>query len=296
MKKIKGIYTAIVTPFDKNQCIDWKSFEVLVERQIKAGVDGIVFIGTTGESPTIVHEEMKEIFRWSVKQVNKRAIVVHNVGSYSTQKSLECAEMAAETGADLLMAVNPYYNKPNQEGLFQHFSAIANHVAVPLMLYNIQGRTSVNLETPTLLRLAQNPNIVAVKEASANLDQQLDVIHKMPPDFSVMSGDDGNILPFIASGGDGVVSVVANVIPKTFARLTHLLLDGKIEEARPLFYEVLNLIRLMFCDTSPIPVKEMMALLGYCEPTPRLPLVRLSSEKQALLKASIKLVNDLENE
>lgn len=296
MKKISGTHTAIITPFDKNQRIDWKSFEILVERQIKAGIDGIVFVGTTGESPTLSHEEHTEVLKWSVKQVNKRVFVTHNIGSYNTQKSLECAEVAAAAGADLLMAVNPYYNKPNQEGLFQHFSAIANHTPLSLMVYNIKGRTSVNIETPTLMRLAQNPKIVAVKEASADLAQQLDVIHVAPKDFAVMSGDDGNILPFIASGGDGIVSVVANVIPRYFTRLTHLLLDGKIAEARPKFYKVLALIKIMFCDTSPIPVKEMMALLGYCEPALRLPLTPLSPDKLNQLKSFIALVNELENE
>ena len=296
MKKITGAHTAIITPFDKNQCIDWKKFEALVERQIKAGIDGLVFVGTTGESPTLSHEEHVELLKWSVKQVNKRVLVTHNIGSYNTRQSLACAEAAAEAGADLLMAVNPYYNKPNQEGLFQHYSAIANHTSLPLMVYNIKGRTCVNIETATLMRLAQNPKIVAVKEASADLAQQLDVIHVAPKNFSVLSGDDGNLLPFIASGGDGIVSVLANVIPRYFSKLVHLLLEGKIVEARPQFYKILDLIKIMFCDTSPIPVKAMMGLLGYCDPAVRLPLTCLSSDKLMQLKTFIPLVHELENE
>ena len=195
------------------------------------------------------------------------------------------------------MAVNPYYNKPNQEGLFQHFKTIAESTSLPLMVYNIKGRTAVNIETETLLKLSDIENIKMIKEASGDLDQQTDVISKMPSDFSVLSGDDPNTLAFIALGGDGVVSVASNIIPKTMRTYIHFCLNENFEEARKIFYTIYPLLKtLMTIDTNPLGIKELMAQMGYCEPVFRLPLVRLSEEKQTEIKKLIETVKSLENE
>jgi len=286
MPKFTGTYTAIITPFTADNAIDWAAFEQLVEAQIAGGVEGIVFVGTTGESPTLTHAEHKEIIAWATKTVAGRVQVIVGTGSNSTAESIAFATVAAEAGTDAQLVVNPYYNKPRQEGLYQHFTAIADATDVPVILYNIAGRTGVNIETDTLLRLVSHKNIVGVKEASGDICQMMDVLDRVPDDFAVLVGDDGLILPFIAAGGHGVVSVISNALPRETSDLVRQLLTGDIVGARTAFYALRPLMQACFAETNPIPIKELMAQQGCCQPSLRLPLTRASEATQTLLKKS----------
>lgn len=295
MTLYKGVYTAIITPFTSDNKIDWGAYSNLIERQISANVDGIVFIGTTGESPTLSHREHEEILTKSVKLVNKRTKVIHSIGSNNTNECLEFLNISQKAGADVVMAVNPYYNKPNQEGLYKHFKTIADNSEIPLMLYNIKGRTSVNIETETLLKLFEHPKIKLVKEASGDLSQQTDVIYGVPNDITVLSGDDPNTLAFIALGGHGVVSVTSNIIPKTMKKYIDYCLEDNLVEARKLFAKIYPLMKkIMGLDTNPLPIKELVSMLGYCKPIYRLPLTRMSDKKIEIVKKYIPLVKELE--
>ena len=219
-KLFTGVYTAIVTPFNEDGSVDWKGFEELIERQITGGVAGIVPCGTTGESPTLSHKEHGEVIEKTVQVVGGRCQVVAGTGSNSTQEAIALTAHAQEVGADGSLQVNPYYNKPTQEGLFQHFTKIAEAVDIPIMLYNIKGRTGVNVETDTLLRILDlAPNIVSVKEASGDIQQIKDVVSKTDDSFSVLSGDDNITYNLIEAGGDGVVSVASNVYPEEIVEL-----------------------------------------------------------------------------
>ena len=231
-KLFRGTYTAVITPFTASNQIDWVAFEKIVEQQIAAGITGLVFVGTTGESPTLSHNEHREILRWSVSTVHGRCQVIHGTGSNNTRESIELASVAAEAGADGHLVINPYYNKPTQEGLFRHFTAVADATELPVILYNIQGRTATNLATDTLLRLAEHPHIVGVKEASGDMQQIMDVIRRTPDDFSVLSGDDALTYPIMACGGDGLVSVVSNCLPRRTAEMVDGCLSGNWAEAR----------------------------------------------------------------
>ncbi len=295
MSKLRGIHTAIITPFQNDGSIDWAAFEILVGRQIEAGIDGIVFLGTTGESPTLTHKEHAEVLKWGTEKVNGRCTVILSIGSNSTAESIDFAKIANETKADYVMAVNPYYNKPNQEGLYQHFCAIADLSDLPVMLYNIKGRSAVNIETDTLLRLAKHPNITAVKEASGDLSQQIDVIRKVPDDFSVLIGDDPNVLPFMALGGDGLVSVTSNAVPKTLTKLVHTCMEGDYVAGRKMFFEIYGLMNsMMTVDVNPLGIKELMVQLGLAKPVFRLPMLRLSEEKQKEVAKWVEVVKGWE--
>ena len=294
MKQFRGTYTAIITPFDTKGNIDWKAFEVLVEKQIEAKVEGIVFVGTTGESPTLTEEEHYEILKWSVKVVHGRCQVIHGTGSNSTKEAIEYAKVAAAAKADGQLVVNPYYNKPTQQGLFEHFTAIADATKVPVILYNIKGRTGVNLETPTLLKLMKHKNIVAMKEASGDIEQMMDVITQAPKDFSVLVGDDTLILPFMSLGGDGVISVASNVIPKTVKQVIDTLLAGDFEKGAELFYKIRPIMKTVFIETNPIPAKEMAALLKLCKPDLRLPMTRASETSMKKIAEMVELIKRVE--
>lgn len=260
-KAFVGTHTAIITPFGKDGSIDWKAFNFLIEKQINAGVDGIVFVGTTGESPTLTHKEHNEILHKSVELVNGRCAVIHGTGSNATQESLDFAKIAAKAGADAQLVVNPYYNKPTQAGLKAHFEAVADSTDLPVILYNIQGRSAINLETETLLELAEHENIVAVKEASGNFEQITEINRFAPSDFTVLSGDDGLILSFMAAGGDGLVSVISNALPATTAHLINLCLANKYEAARELYFLIYDLLQDVGSETNPIPIKALVNLL-----------------------------------
>ncbi|TGM60832.1 4-hydroxy-tetrahydrodipicolinate synthase [Leptospira adleri] len=274
----QGVYTAIITPF-KNGKIDYDSYFKLLEKQIKAGVNGVVPCGTTGESPTLSHAEHAELIRETVKAVKNRIQVVAGTGSNSTQEAIELTEAACKDGVDGILSVNPYYNKPTQEGLFQHFKAIAEHSSVPVMLYNIPGRTSVNLLPETVLRLSEVKHIRSMKEATGDLGQMSKLISLVGHKMTVLSGDDNITLPLLAIGGVGVVSVVSNLFPKALVQLVENFHAGKIAEARKIHYDFIEVFALAFMETNPIPIKAAMSWFGHCSSEIRLPMTPLTQNE-----------------
>lgn len=294
-KAFKGTYTAIITPFTADSKIDWSAFQKLIDYQIAAGVDGIVFVGTTGESPTLTHQEHNEILYRSVEMVDGRCSVIHGTGSNATFESLDFAKIASDSGADAQLVVNPYYNKPTQKGLLAHFSAIADQTALPVILYNIQGRSAVNLQTDTLLELAEHPNIVAVKEASGDFSQITEVIRYAPSNFSVLSGDDAGILSFMAAGGDGLVSVVSNVLPAASSHLIELCLANRYDAARELYYLLYDLLQDLSAETNPIPIKAMASMVfDYIHPSMRLPMTAPSDALAERLSSHVDAIREIE--
>ncbi len=280
----KGAITALITPFNDDGTIDFDSFNTLVEDQITNGISGLLPVGTTGESPTLSHEENLKVVEQAIRISNGRVPVIAGTGSNSTKEAIEMTKIAKQMGADASLQVVPYYNKPTQEGIYRHFIAIADSCDIPIIVYNIKGRSGVNVETETLLRLAQHKNIVGVKEASGDLAQMMDVIANKPEGFCVLVGDDNIIFPFMALGGDGVISVISNILPGETQKLIDLTNEGKLEEARKLHYKLLPLCKGMFLETSPIPVKSAMSLLGRCKEVYRLPLCEPLDETRNRLK------------
>jgi 4-hydroxy-tetrahydrodipicolinate synthase len=284
----QGSFVAMVTPF-RNGKVDEAKLKELVEFHITNGTDGLIPCGTTGESPTLSHDEHHRVVELVIEAARGRIRVVAGTGSYSTSDAIEMTRHAERAGAGGALVVNPYYNKPTQEGLYRHFRAVAESVAIPILVYNIQGRTAINVETDTMARLARDvKNIVGVKEASGSLDQMSQVIAACGPDFSVLSGDDNITLPLLAIGGSGVVSVIANIVPRETAELVHAALDGDWKRARDLHYRLFPLARAAFLETNPIPIKEAMALAGMLEPEFRLPMCRMSDANREKLRAILK--------
>jgi 4-hydroxy-tetrahydrodipicolinate synthase len=284
----QGSFVAMVTPF-RNGKVDEAKLKELVEFHITNGTDGLIPCGTTGESPTLSHDEHHRVVELVIEAARGRIRVVAGTGSYSTSDAIEMTRHAERAGAAGALVVNPYYNKPTQEGLYRHFRAVAESVSIPILVYNIQGRTAINVETDTIARLARDvKNIVGVKEASGSLDQMSQVIAACGPDFSVLSGDDNITLPLLAIGGSGVVSVIANIVPRETAELVHAALDGDWKRARDLHYRLFPLARAAFLETNPIPIKEAMALAGMLEPEFRLPMCRMSDANREKLRAILK--------
>ena len=284
----QGSFVAMVTPF-RNGKVDEAKLKELVEFHITNGTDGLIPCGTTGESPTLSHDEHHRVVELVIEAARGRIRVVAGTGSYSTSDAIEMTRHAERAGAAGALVVNPYYNKPTQEGLYRHFRAVAESVAIPILVYNIQGRTAINVETDTMARLARDvKNIAGVKEASGSLDQMSQVIAACGPDFSVLSGDDNITLPLLAIGGSGVVSVIANIVPRETAELVHAALDGDWKRARDLHYRLFPLARAAFLETNPIPIKEAMALAGMLEPEFRLPMCRMSDANREKLRAILK--------
>jgi 4-hydroxy-tetrahydrodipicolinate synthase len=278
----------MVTPF-RNGKVDEAKLKELVEFHIANGTDGLIPCGTTGEAPSLSHDEHHKVVELVVEAARGRIKVVPGTGSYSTSDAIEMTKHAERAGAAGALVVNPYYNKPTQEGLYRHFRAVAESVAIPILVYNIQSRTAVNVETATLARLVRDvKNIVGVKEASGSLDQMSQVIAACGPDFSVLSGDDNITLPLLAIGGSGVVSVIANIVPRETADLVHAALEGDWKRARDLHYRLFPLARAAFLETNPIPIKEMMAMAGMLEPEFRLPMCRMSDANREKLRDIIK--------
>lgn len=272
----KGVFPAIVTPFKSNGEVDEQALKELIDFQIENKVDGIVPCGTTGESPTLSHEEHDRVIELTIKHVNKRVKVIAGTGSNSTGEAIRLTKHAKEAGTDAVLLVNPYYNKPTQKGLYLHFKAIADAVDIPIVIYNIKGRTAVNVETTTLVKLMNDcKNIIAVKEASGDLNQIKEVIEKRKEGFSVLSGDDNITLDLIESGGDGVISVAANIVPGKMAEMVHAALDGNLEKAREVEKELSELFRVEFIETNPIPIKTALAMMGRCKEVLRLPMCTL---------------------
>ncbi len=269
---ISGVMTALVTPFKSGGTIDFEALDKLVDFQIENGVDVLVPMGTTGESPTVSHEENMDVVEAVIRRSDGRLPIIAGTGSNSTDEAIRMTKIAKSQGADYSLQVNPYYNKPTQEGLYRHFSTIADTVDIPLVVYNIAGRTGVNIETPTLMRLASHPNIVAVKEASGNLGQMMDVIKTKPKDFVVLSGDDNMAVPLTLMGGAGVVSVASNIVPRYMSEMIGAARKGNVEKAKTMHYELLPLFKAMFMETNPLPIKECLAQMGMMEAIWRLPL------------------------
>jgi 4-hydroxy-tetrahydrodipicolinate synthase len=286
-RTFQGSLVAMVTPFHEGR-VDEGKLRDLVEFHVANGTDGLVPCGTTGESPTLTHEEHKRVVEIVIEQAQGRIPVVAGTGSNSTAEAIELTRHAAAAGAAGALLVSPYYNKPTQQGLFEHFRAIAQAAPdLPLIVYNIQGRTAVNVETETLARLAQIPNIVGVKEASGSLDQMTAVILACGPDFTVLSGDDNLTLPLMAVGGRGVISVVGNFLPREVAEVTHAALEGDWKQARELHLKLFPICKAMFIETNPIPVKEAMAMLGMLRAEWRLPMCPMSPANREKLRHAL---------
>ncbi len=284
----QGSFVAMVTPF-RNGKVDEAKLRELVEFHIAHGTDGLIPCGTTGESPGLTHDEHRRVVEVVIEAARGRIRVVAGTGSNSTAEAIELTKHAERAGAAGALVVNPYYNKPTQEGLYRHFRAVAESVAIPILVYNIQSRTAVNVETDTLARLVRDvASVAGVKEASGSLDQMSQVIAACGPDFSVLSGDDNITLPLLVIGGSGVVSVIANIVPRETADLVHAALDGDWKRARDLHYRLFPLARAAFLETNPIPIKEAMAMAGMLEPEFRLPMCRMSDANREKLRAILK--------
>jgi 4-hydroxy-tetrahydrodipicolinate synthase len=284
----EGALVALVTPF-KNGKVEEKKLKELIEFQIKNGSSGIVPCGTTGESATLSTAEHERVIEITIAKVNKRVPVIAGTGSNSTEEAINLTKHAAASGATASLQVAPYYNRPTQKGLYEHFKAIAQAVDIPIVLYNIASRTGVNIEPETIARLAGDcKNIVGVKEASGNLEQMARIKALCPDGFDLISGDDGLTLPVLSIGGTGVISVVANIVPKDVANLVKEFRKGNIAKAQSIYFKLLPLVKAMFIETNPIPVKTAMGMLGICEPDLRLPMTAMLPENAEKLKKALK--------
>jgi len=281
---LRGCGTALVTPFQHDGSVDVEALRRLVRFQLQEGIHFLVPCGTTGETPTLEHGEYLDVIRGVLDGVKGRVPVIAGVTGNSTAKVVQMAQEVTTLGVQGILSAAPYYNKPTQEGIFRHFEAIAEAVDLPIILYNVPGRTSSNIEPPTVARLAKIPNIVGIKEASGSIIQQMDVLAQVPPDFRVLSGDDAFTLPLMALGGAGIISVASNEIPAPMSRLAQLMLDGRVDEARKLHFQLLPLMEANFIESNPIPVKAALAMMGLIEEVYRLPLVPLKAENRARLE------------
>jgi 4-hydroxy-tetrahydrodipicolinate synthase len=282
-----GCGTALVTPFRRDLSLDEETLRKLVQRQIEAGINFLVPCGTTGESPTLSRAEHLRVIEITIEEARGRVPVVAGAGGYNTQEVIELAHEIEHLGADGLLSVTPYYNKPTQEGLYQHYKAIATSTRLPIIVYSVQGRTGVNVEPSTLARLAQIENIVAVKEASGNIGQMANVLYEVPSTFAVLSGDDAITIPLMALGGRGIISVVANQIPGEMTRLAQACLRGDFETARKIQAQYLPLMNVNFVESNPIPVKAAMGLMGLLDPVFRLPMVPPSAASLTKIEGAL---------
>jgi 4-hydroxy-tetrahydrodipicolinate synthase len=289
-----GTGTALVTPFRTDGSLDETALRSLVKRQIDAGIKFLVPCGTTGESPTLTHAEHLRVVEIALEIAKGKVPVLAGAGGYNTAEVIALANELQKLGADGILSVTPYYNKPTQEGLFQHFKAIAAAVNLPIILYSVQGRTGVNIEPATVLRLSQIPNIVGIKEASGNVSQMGAILNLVPKDFLVLSGDDSLTLPLISLGGRGLISVASNEIPAEMTRLVESALSGDFAEARRLHFQYLSLMDINFVESNPIPVKAALAEMGLLQPVWRLPLVAPKPENLGRIRAVLESLNLLE--
>jgi len=277
----RGVAPALVTPFTSDDEIDEAAFRDLIELQIRGGVSGLVVLGTTGENPTITESERHRLVNIAVEVTDGRVPVIVGTGTNNTAESVAYADAAVDRGADGLLVVGPYYNKPSQDGFVAHVEAIAEAARAPIILYNVPGRTSFNIEAETTLRLAEQvAHVVGVKEASGDLQQIADIVRRRPDDFAVYSGDDEMTLPLVALGGDGVVSVISNALPERMTNMVEAALDGDVGTARKVHLALLPAMRACFLETNPIPIKDVCATLGRMEPYVRLPLVQMDARSR----------------
>jgi 4-hydroxy-tetrahydrodipicolinate synthase len=281
---LKGIYTALVTPF-KDGKLDEKAFKNLIEFQLKGGINGVVPCGTTGEAPTLSFEEHEKVIELAVKYVNGKVPVIAGTGSNSTQEAIELTKGAKKLGANFCLLTTPYYNKPTQEGLYQHFKTIADAVNIPLILYNIPGRTGINMTPETVFRLSRIKNIVGIKEAAGSLAQVSDIYRLTKGKFTILSGDDNLFLPMMSVGSVGVISVLSNIMPKELQSLYRaFLIEKNIRKAMDIHTRLMPLFQGMFVETNPIPIKEAMAYMGMIKKEFRLPLCPLSEANSRFMK------------
>ena len=295
MKKIKffGSIPAIVTPFKKNGDLDLPALGKIVAYQLKNGVDAIVVAGSTGEAATLNDDEYATVIKTVVKKVSGRIPVIAGAGSNDTKKAIHFSKLAKSAGADALLHVTPYYNKPTSNGLVLHFKEIAKAVDMPIIIYNVPGRTGSNVSPQVIVRIAREvPEIVAVKEASGSLNQMMEIINEVgkngPKDFTVLAGDDAIALPLIALGGKGCISVVCNEVPKLFSDMIHFALADNFKEAKNLHYKILPLMNVNFVESNPIPVKTAMAMMGFIEESLRLPLTLIEEKNRILVEKTLK--------
>ena len=281
---LRGTFTAIVTPFSADGTVDYATFKKLIDIQADAGVNGIVPVGTTGESPALDYEEHNRVIASAIEYADGRIKVIAGTGGNSTSEAVRLTRHAKECGADATLQVTPYYNKPNQEGLFRHFSAVAD-LGLPVVLYNVPGRTSREIDVDTIVRLSAHPHIAAVKEAGGSVDRVSDILDRC--DITVLSGDDMLTYPMMSLGATGVISVASNVIPRLVVELTHLALEGKWDEARQCHFKCYRLFCDLFLDTNPIPVKAAMAMMGLIEEVYRLPICPMTDASKAELRATM---------
>lgn len=282
---IQGAYTALVTPFQRGE-VDYDRFRLQVEFQIEQGIDGIVPVGTTGESPTLDHNEHQRVIETAVETAAGRVKVVAGTGSNATSEALDLTRHAAAVGADAALMVNPYYNKPTQEGLYRHFMTVADAVDLPIVLYNIPGRTGITMSAATVARLYKHPNIVAIKEATGSLDMASEIASLC--DITILSGDDSLTLPLMSIGGKGVISVLSNIIPSKVTSLVHAGLKGDFADAARLHHQLFPLFKVMFVETNPIPIKTAMRLMGRDSGEVRLPLCELADASSAALEKTLR--------
>jgi 4-hydroxy-tetrahydrodipicolinate synthase len=289
-----GTGTALVTPFRTDGSLDESALRVLVQRQLDAGINFLVPCGTTGESPTLSHAEHLRVVEITLELAKGKVPILAGAGGYNTAEVISLARELKSLGADGILSVTPYYNKPTQEGLYQHFKAIAAGVDLPIILYSVQGRTGVNIEPATVLRLSQIANIVGIKEASGSISQMGAILSQVSSDFLVLSGDDSLTLPLIALGGRGLISVASNEIPAEMTRLVQAALSGDFAEARRLHYRCLPLMDINFVESNPIPVKAALAEMGLLQPVWRLPLVPPKPENLSRIRAVLESLNLVE--
>lgn len=285
MKKIHGAITALVTPFDKKGNIDLEALKKLVRFQLKNGINGLVPCGSTGEAATMTLEEYELVIKIVVDEVGGKVPVIAGAGSNDTQKAITFSRIAQNAGADVLLHVTPFYNKPTINGLIAHFKAIADAVDLPILLYNVPGRTGSNISAAATLRIAKEvPNIIGIKEASANIPQMMEIIAGAPKGFVLLSGDDNLTLPIISIGGAGCISVVANEVPKEFTQFVQFALGGNWEKAKAIHYKLLSLMNMNFVETNPQPVKTALAIMGKIHEVFRLPLVQMEEKNKSALR------------
>jgi len=283
----RGTFTALVTPF-RESAIDFTALRNLIESQIAAGIDGIIAVGTTGESPTLTHDERKGVIRCAIETANKRCLVLAGTGSYSTREAIAATKQAEKLGVDGALVVAPYYNKPSQEGLFRHFSAIAKSTPLRLMLYNIPGRCGVDIAAETVARIQSDcPNVVSIKEAGGNVDRVSELRARLPDAFTVLSGDDGLTLPFLAAGAVGVVSVASNLLPREMCDLVDAFANGDLKRAEGLHRKLYWLFKDLFIEPNPVPIKTALSWRGTILAEVRLPLCEMSEANQARLRKTL---------
>ncbi len=285
----KGTFTALVTPFKKNKEIDFEAFERLIRFQINGGITGIAINSTTGEAPTLSEEEKLELLSRAVKIANGRVSIIAGTGSYDTKKTIDLTQKSAEAGASAALIVSPYYNKPMQSHIYKHFKAINDAVNLPIIIYNVPGRTGSNIQTATQLKLAADcKNIVATKEASGDINQILEILRNKPADFAVLSGDDAITLPMIAAGGAGVISVITNYLPKQISAMVKLALQGRFAKARELHEKYFELMNVNFIESNPVPAKAIMSMLDMIGDSVRMPLQSATASSKKTLRAALK--------